>query len=48
MVPSFNQADTIEQTLISILDRNNSEGLEVLVFDSISTDGIHIFSINEK
>jgi len=39
VVPSFNQANTLEQTLISILDHNNSEGLEVLVFDSMSTDG---------
>ena len=39
VVPSFNQANTIEQTLTSILDHNNPEGLEVLVFDSMSTDG---------
>ena len=39
VVPSFNQANTIEQTLTSILDHNNPEGLEVLVFDSKSTDG---------
>ena len=38
VVPSFNQANTIEQTLTSILDHNNLEGLEVLVFDSMSTD----------
>jgi len=39
VVPSFNQAHTLEQTLISILDHNNPKGLEVLVFDSMSTDG---------
>jgi glycosyltransferase involved in cell wall biosynthesis len=39
VIPSFNQAETIEQTLTSILDHNNLEGLEVLVFDSMSTDG---------
>ena len=39
VVPSLNQAETIEQTLTSILDHNNPEGLEVLVFDSMSTDG---------
>ena len=38
VVPSFNQAHTLEQTLISILAHNNPEGLEVLVFDSMSTD----------
>ena len=38
VVPSFNQANTLDQTLISIMDHNNSEGLEVLVFDSMSTD----------
>ncbi len=38
VIPSFNQAETIEQTLTSILDHNNLEGLEVLVFDSTSTD----------
>jgi glycosyltransferase involved in cell wall biosynthesis len=39
VIPSFNQAETIEQTLMSILDHNNIEGLEVLVFDSMSIDG---------
>jgi len=39
VVPSFNQAKTLEQTLTSILDHNIPEGLEVLVFDSMSTDG---------
>lgn len=39
VIPSFNQAETIEQTLMSILDHNNLEGLEVLVFDSMSVDG---------
>jgi glycosyltransferase involved in cell wall biosynthesis len=39
VIPSFNQAETIEQTLTSILDHNNLEGLEVLVFDSMSADG---------
>ncbi len=39
VIPSFNQAETIEQTLVSILEHNNLEGLEVLVFDSMSTDG---------
>ena len=39
VVPSFNQANTLKQTLTSILDHNNSEGLEVLVFDAMSTDG---------
>ena len=38
VVPSFNQANTLEQTLTSILDHNDPEGLEVLVFDSMSTD----------
>ena len=39
VVPSFNQANTLAQTLTSILDHNNPEGLEVLVFDAMSTDG---------
>ncbi|MBN4079933.1 glycosyltransferase [bacterium AH-315-C08] len=39
VIPSFNQAETIEQTLTSILEHNNLEGLEVLVFDSMSIDG---------
>jgi len=39
VVPSFNQAETIEHTLTSILDHNNLDGLEVLIFDSMSTDG---------
>ena len=39
VVPSFNQANTLTQTLTSILDHNNPEGLEVLVFDAMSTDG---------
>jgi glycosyltransferase involved in cell wall biosynthesis len=39
VVPTFNQAKTLDQTLTSIMDHNNSEGLEVLVFDSMSTDG---------
>jgi len=38
VVPSFNQANTLTQTLTSILDHNDSEGLEVLVFDAMSTD----------
>jgi glycosyltransferase involved in cell wall biosynthesis len=39
VIPSFNQAETIEQTLTSILGHNNLGGLEVLVFDSMSADG---------
>lgn len=39
VVPSFNQAKTLDQTLTSIMDHNYSEGLEVLVFDSMSIDG---------
>jgi len=48
MIPSFNQTNTIEQTLMGILDHNNSGSLEVLVFDSISTDETHIFLICGK
>ncbi|QPJ65333.1 MAG: glycosyltransferase [Candidatus Nitrohelix vancouverensis] len=39
VVPSFNQGETIEQTLISICDHNAMDGVEVLVFDACSTDG---------
>lgn len=38
VVPSYNQEDTIEQTLKSILEHNDPNGLEVLVFDSLSND----------
>ena len=38
VIPSFNQGDTLEQTLKSILDHNHLSGLEVLIFDAMSTD----------
>ena len=39
VVPTFNSADVLPQTLRSILEQKNVPGLEVLVIDDGSTDG---------